>query len=119
MSDTQGQVEQNQEFQRKFADFLRHSKSLQHIDLSGLGFSEDTLQYITLNGIRKSKTLLAIHMAGCFGYYGLLVKMREWLKVSQVFRENSQDMLVKQDTELLSPTVPDDHHKKTKKQRDH
>ena len=68
--------EQVEAFQKKFADFLRHSRSLQHLDLSGLGFSEETLKYITLNGLRKSKTLLAIHMGGNFGTEDLLIKMR-------------------------------------------
>ena len=78
-------------FKKKFSDFLRYSRSLQHLDLSGLGFSEETLQYITLNGIRKSKTLLSIHMAGNFGYHGLLVKMRQWLKVINIHRDANQD----------------------------
>ena len=46
------------------ADFLRHTKSLQHLDLSGMGFHEKSLEEIVLNGIRKSKTLLAVHMEG-------------------------------------------------------
>ena len=53
-------------FRKKFSDFLRHSRTLQHIDLSGVSFSEPTLEYITQYGFRKAKTLLSIHMSGNF-----------------------------------------------------
>ena len=46
-----------------------------------MGFKESTLKYIALWGIRKSKTLLAIHMSGNFSSQELLNKMRIWLKV--------------------------------------
>ena len=35
--------EVKESFRVKFADFLRYSRTLQHIDLSGMGFSEETL----------------------------------------------------------------------------
>ena len=64
-----------------FADFLRHSRSLQHLDVSGMGFTEQSLEHITLKGIRKSKTLLAIHMEGNFMNQELGTKVRKWLNV--------------------------------------
>ena len=70
-------------FNKSFADFLRHSKSLQHLDISGMGFKEASLEHIALRGIRKSKTLLAIHMSGNLSNQDLLIKMRMWLKVVQ------------------------------------
>ena len=63
---------------------MRHSKTLQHLDISGMGFKESTLKYITLWGIRKSKTLLAIHMSGNFSNKELLNKTRRWLKVVRI-----------------------------------
>ena len=78
-------------FRKKFADFLRYSRTLQHIELSGIHFSEESLKYITLYGFRKSKTLLSIHMSGNFEKHSLLLKFREWMKVVKVERKVSRD----------------------------
>ena len=56
-----------------------------------MGFSEETLHYITLRGFRKSKTLLAVHMSGNFDNLDLLVKFRQWMKVVAVNRKVSRD----------------------------
>ena len=64
------------QFCKKFSDFMRHSLSLQHIDLSGVGFSIPTLRCITDYGFRKSKTLLAIHMDGNFKSVAMLNQFR-------------------------------------------
>ena len=44
-------------------------------------FSEDSLQTLATRGIRKSKTLLVVHMAACFKAEGMLQKMCSWLRV--------------------------------------
>ena len=79
------------QFEKKLADFVRHSKTLQHLDISGMGFKESTLKYIALWGLRKSKTLLAVHMSGNFQNHELLVKMRTWLKVVHISHKSGVD----------------------------
>ena len=66
MSDVNESEKVQTEFRKKFADFLRHSRTLQHIDLCGMNLSNEALEYVTLFGLRKSKTLLAAHMSGNF-----------------------------------------------------
>ncbi len=79
-------LEQLDEFRNKFANFLRHSRTLQHLDLSGMGFGEATLKHVTLGGFRKAKTLLAIHMSGNFDNQDLLFQFRSWMKVVEITR---------------------------------
>lgn len=69
------------DFRKKFADFLRYSRTLQHVGLQGNGFSVETLEHVTMFGFRKSKTLLSIHMSGNFDKEDLLIKFRFWMKV--------------------------------------
>ena len=66
MQDDNSKIDTTILFRKKFSDFLRHSRTLQHIDLNGLSFSEPTLEYITQWGFQKAKTLLSIHMSGNF-----------------------------------------------------
>ena len=75
------------EFCKKFSDFMRYSLTLQHINLSGVGFSIPTLKYLTDYGFRKSKTLLAIHMDGNFKSVGMLDQFRLWMKVVKIERD--------------------------------
>lgn len=70
---------------------MRYSRTLQHIDLSGMGFNDETLEYITLYGFRKSKTLLSVHMSSNFERHDLLLKFRQWMKVVQISRKVSRD----------------------------
>lgn len=58
--------EKGEQITKKFAGFLRHTRTLQHLDLSGIGISEANLKYLTLYGFRKSKTLLCLHMNSNF-----------------------------------------------------
>ena len=46
------------------ADFLHYSETLLHFDMSGLGLPFDSYKLIAERGIRKSRTLIAIHMSG-------------------------------------------------------
>jgi len=45
-------------------DFLHDSDTLLHFDMSGLGLQFESYKKIAEKGIRKSRTLLAIHMSG-------------------------------------------------------
>ena len=91
MADIGSTPEVQESFRTKFANFLRHSRTLQHLDISGVHFSEASLEYITLYGFRKSKTLLALHMSGNFEKHSLLLKFREWMKVVKMERKVSRD----------------------------
>jgi len=46
------------------AAFLRKSETILHFDMSGLSMPFESHEYIAERGIRKSHTLLAIHMSG-------------------------------------------------------
>ena len=46
------------------AKYLHHSRHLLHLDISGLAMSLDNYMYIAKHGLRKSHTLLAVHMGG-------------------------------------------------------
>ena len=93
-----------------FADFVRHSRSLQHLDVSGMGFSERSLEQFCLDGIKRSKTLLAIHMGGNLGNQDLLAKVRKWLRVLPLDGEEDhadveKPARTKLDEELLGGTA--------------
>ena len=53
--------------------------------------SEETLEYVTKWGFRKSKTLLALHMSGNFTRHKLLSKFRTWLNVAKIARQVSRE----------------------------
>jgi hypothetical protein len=72
--------EQNK-FDEGFSHFIRYSHSLVHLDVSGMNFSEKSMKYFCLRGVRKSKTLLSVHMSGNFNNQHLLVSTRLWLNV--------------------------------------
>jgi uncharacterized protein with PIN domain len=50
-------------------------------------FLDESLKTIATRGIRKSKTLLVVHMSACFQTDGLLEKMCQWLRVVGVEKE--------------------------------
>ena len=56
-----------------------------------MGFSEETLEHVALNGFRKSKTILSLHMSGNFEDVQLLNRFREWMKVVKQMRKVSRD----------------------------
>lgn len=79
------------DFRKRFASFLRYSRTLQHVDLQGNNFSEETLEHVSNFGFRKSKTLLSIHMSGNFDKEELLTKFRLWMKVIKNQRQEALD----------------------------
>ena len=91
MQDENCTKEITQAFRKKFADFFRHSRTLQHLHLDGVSMSEETLEYVTKWGFRKSKTLLALHMSGNFTRHKLLSKFRTWLNVAKIARQVSRE----------------------------
>jgi hypothetical protein len=70
-----------QDFDEAITKFVRYSKSLLHLNMSGMGLSEDTLNCLCTKGIRKSKTLLSVHLTGNINELQLLDKVRKWLNV--------------------------------------
>lgn len=48
----------------KIADFLHYSSSLIHFDMGNLSLKFQDYKHIIERGVRKSKTLLAIHLSG-------------------------------------------------------
>ena len=65
-----------------------------------MGFRESTLKHISQDGIRKSKTLLAIHMSGNLSSPELLNKMRSWLKVIHTTQDDINPYEKLNDTKL-------------------
>jgi hypothetical protein len=53
-------------FEVAIAVLIHKSQYLLHIDLSGLGMKFKSYKYIAEQGIRKSRTLLAIHLSGMY-----------------------------------------------------
>jgi hypothetical protein len=51
-------------FKKTLVDFLHYSEYLLHLDISGMGLNFDSCKYIAFKGIRKSRTLISIHMSG-------------------------------------------------------
>jgi len=48
----------------RIAKFLHNSDTLIHLDISGLSLEFSDYKHIVERGIRKSRTLLSIHMSG-------------------------------------------------------
>ena len=57
-------LQQGTEFHVKLASFLHKSDSMIFLDISGLGLKFKDYNYIAERGLRKSKTLLSVHMQG-------------------------------------------------------
>ena len=53
-------------FEVAISNLIHKSQYLIHIDLSGLGMKFKSYKYIAEKGIRKSRTLLAIHLSGMY-----------------------------------------------------
>ena len=53
---------------RTLSDFIHFSDTLLHIDLGGMNFSQKELEYVILNGLRKSRTLISCHFVGAKNY---------------------------------------------------
>lgn len=55
---------QGTSLKEKIADYLHFSSSLIHFDMSNLSLKFEDYKHIIERGVRKSKTLLAIHLSG-------------------------------------------------------
>ena len=53
-------------FEFAISNLIHKSQYLLHLDLSGLGMKFKSYKYIAEKGIRKSRTLLAIHLSGMY-----------------------------------------------------
>ena len=62
---------------------MHHSTSLLHLDISCLGLSWESYKYIALNGLRKSHTLLSVHISGMGLMDSEMIELREVLKVNE------------------------------------
>ena len=64
-----------------------------HLDMSGMSLNIKSLCYISKHGLRKSRTLLSVHMCGINLKADGRKKLREALKVIRVDGEQSfQDL---------------------------
>lgn len=63
--------------------FLHYSSCIVHFDMSGLGMPATAYKYIAAHGIRKSRTLLAIHMSGMVLTDADHLELRRILKVER------------------------------------
>ena len=70
-------------FEEVFSHFLHTSGTLLHLDISGLGLSLEAILYVANCGLRKSRTLLAVHMSGMNLRADERVLLREALKVKE------------------------------------
>jgi len=73
------------ELEDAFASFLHYSDSLMHFDMSGIEMSIEGYFHVAERGIRKSRTLLSIHMGGMPLRQDELQELRQSLKVKETF----------------------------------
>ena len=71
-------------FDDVLSKFLHYAGSLIHFDMSGLGLSFESLKTVALDGIRKSRTLQAVHMCGMGLPPYQQIELRELLRVPTV-----------------------------------
>jgi hypothetical protein len=75
--------------EKSLSDFMHHSSTLIHLDMSCLGLTFGGYKYIALNGLRKSRTLLAVHISGMGLRDQEMVEFRELLKVNKSLSQRS------------------------------
>ena len=71
-------------FEEVLCHFLHTSGTLLHLDMSGLGLSLEAILHVANCGLRKSRTLLAVHMSGMNLRAEERVLLRQALKVKEV-----------------------------------
>lgn len=69
--------------EQSLSEFMHHSAALLHLDISCLGLSWESYKYIATNGLRKSHTLLAVHISGMGLMDSEMLELRELLKVNE------------------------------------
>lgn len=65
--------------------YLHKSTYLMHLDMSGMNMTYQSIEYIVEKGIRKSRTLLAVHMSGLNLTSSQAIALRGSLKVRESF----------------------------------
>lgn len=72
-------------FEANLSKFLEMSETLVHLDISGTCLSNEQCNYIAINGLRKSRSLMAVHMRGMGFKNNEILAFRHALKVRQSF----------------------------------
>lgn len=76
-------------FEHSLSCFLHKSSCLLHLNISGMSLSIAQCLYIAKHGIRKSHTLLAVHMNGLGLQLSQVIALRRALKVEETLNENA------------------------------
>lgn len=87
-------------FEEVLCHFLHTSGTLLHLDISGLGLSLDSILYIANRGLRKSRTLQAVHMSGLNLRANEQILLRQALKVKEVTSRQT----------ISDPNIESRHH---------
>ena len=75
-------------FEHALSKFIHASKNLIHLDISCMSMSPNQIFYIATKGIRKSRTLLAVHMSGMGLINSQIIQLREALNVQTILRNH-------------------------------
>ena len=75
--------------EKSLSDFMHQSSTLVHLDMSCLGLTFGAYKYIALNGLRKSRTLLAVHISGMGLRDQEMSEFRDLLKVTKSLSQRS------------------------------
>lgn len=70
--------------EEELSNYLHHSSTLLHINMSGMNFSFEQIKYIFSNGLRKARTLLSVHFSGYMLKDHEMIELRKTLKVNTV-----------------------------------
>jgi len=87
-------------FEEVLCHFLHTSGTLLHLDISGLGLSFDAILHIANRGLRKSRTLQAVHMSGLNLRANEQILLRQALKVKEVTSRQT----------ISDPNIESRHH---------
>lgn len=82
-------LEEVSPLEKSLSDFMHYSSTLVHLDMSCLGLTFGAYKYIARNGLRKSRTLLAVHISGMGLLDREMIEFRELLKVTKSLSQRS------------------------------
>lgn len=82
-------AEEASPLEKSLSNFMHHSSTLIHLDMSCLGLTFGGYKFIALNGLRKSRTLLAVHISGMGLRDQEMIEFRELLKVTKSLSQRS------------------------------
>lgn len=71
--------------------FLYNSATMMHLDLSGMNFHINQLLFLIKNGIKKSKSLLCMHLSGYSFLKSEITELRRALSIEEVHSLHTQD----------------------------